>query len=250
MTPADWAGLAATSFAAALLQAANGFGFAVLAAPFFLLFAEPGAAIQLVIIVTLALSVVVLPGVQHMVQKRLLLRLALGSLAGLPVGLLAFNLADPLLVRGAVGVLIVVFAGVLATNHWRRRGAAFALSTGGDLATGAISGVATALVGMAGPPVLIYLMLAGAPPRAVRATLLTFFALVYAATLLAHVATIGVPRATWFAAASLIPITWAGGFVGRWVAGRLGNEVAAGLAILVLGAAGLYTLAAAARVAL
>ena len=250
MTPADWAGLAVTSFAAALLQAANGFGFAVLAAPFFLMFAEPGEAIQLVIIVTLALSVVVLPGIQHLVQKPLLLRLGLGSLAGIPVGLLAFNRADPVLVRAAAGAMIVVFAGVLAANHWRRRGAAFALSRAGDLATGAISGIATALVGMAGPPVLIYLMLAGAPPRAVRATLLTYFALVYAATLVAHIATIGVPRATWLGAASLIPLAWAGGLSGRWVADRLANETAAVLAIVVLGAAGLYTLAAAARVAL
>jgi uncharacterized membrane protein YfcA len=250
VTPADWAGLAATSFAAALLQAANGFGFAVLATPFFLLFAEPGEAVQLVIIVTLALSVVVLPGLQHLVQKPLLLRLGLGSLAGLPLGLIAFNMADPVLVRAAAGAIIVVFAGVLAANHWRRRGAAFALCPTGDLATGAISGIATALVGMAGPPVLIYLMLAGAAPRAVRATLLNFFALVYAATLLAHIAALGVPRATWLGAASLIPLAWAGGLIGRWLADRLGNETAAALAILVLGAAGLYTLAAAVRVAI
>ena len=250
MSLADWAGLAATSFAAALLQAANGFGFAVLATPFFLLFAEPGDAVQLVIIVTLALSVVVLPGLQHRVHKPLLLRLTLGSLAGLPLGVIAFDIADPVLVRAAAGAMIVVFAGVLAANHLRRRGAAFASSMAGDLATGAVSGIATALVGMAGPPVLIYLMLAGATARAVRATLLTFFALSYAATLLAHVATIGVPRATWLGAASLVPLAWAGGLIGRALADRLANEAAVALAILVLAAAGLYTLAAAARVAI
>ena len=250
MSLADWAGLAATSFAAALLQAANGFGFAVLATPFFLLFAEPGHAVQLVIIITLALSVVVLPGLHRAVHKPLLLRLALGSLVGLPPGLLAFDAADPVLVRAAAGIVILVFTTVLAANHLRRRGAVFALHPGGDLVTGAVSGFATALVGMAGPPVLIYLMLAGATPRAVRATLLYFFALSYAATLVAHVATIGVPRATWLGAASLIPFAWAGGLIGRTVADRLGNEAAAGLAILVLALAGLYTLAAAARAAI
>ena len=250
MSLADWAGLAATSFAAALLQAANGFGFAVLATPFFLLFAEPGHAVQLVIIITLALSVVVLPGLHRAVHKPLLLRLALGSLVGLPLGLLAFDAADPVLVRAAAGIVILVFTAVLAANHLRRRGAVFALRPGGDLVTGGVSGFATALVGMAGPPVLIYLMLAGATPRAVRATLLYFFALSYAATLVAHVATIGVPRATWIGAASLVPFAWAGGLIGRTVADRLGNEAAAGLAILVLAVAGLYTLAAAARAAI
>jgi uncharacterized protein len=38
---AHWAGLAATTFVAALLYAVSGFGFAVLAAPLFLLFADP-----------------------------------------------------------------------------------------------------------------------------------------------------------------------------------------------------------------
>jgi len=247
---ANWAGLAATSFAAALLQAANGFGFAVLATPFFLLFAEPGHAVQLVIIITLALSVVVLPGLHRAVHKPLLLRLALGSLVGLPPGLLAFDAADPVLVRAAAGIVILVFPAVLAANHLRRRGAVFALRPVGDLVTGAVSGFATALVGMAGPPVLIYLMLAGATPRAVRATLFYFFALSYAATLVAHVATIGVPRATWIGAACLVPFAWAGGLIGRTVADRLGNEAAAALAILVLALAGLYTLAAAARAAI
>ena len=37
-----------------------------------------------------------------------------------------------------------------------------AMSPGRDFAAGAISGIATALVGMAGPPVLLYLLLTGA----------------------------------------------------------------------------------------
>lgn len=245
-----WAGMAATSFLAALLQATNGFGFAVLAVPLFLLFTEPAEAIQLVIIVTLALSAVVLPGMHNSVDRPLLARLAAGGLVGLPLGLAAFGYADPLLVRVAAGILILVFAAVLAASRLRRRSRLIAMRPGGDLATGVISGAATALTGMSGPPVLIYLMLAGAPPRAIRATLFAFFALAYAATLLAHVATVGVPGATWIAALSLIPLALAGGLVGRLLGDRLGAEVAAALAIAVLGAAGFYTVAAAARVAL
>src|SRR5467141_2875934 len=52
--------LAATTFGAALLYAVTGFGFAVLAAPLFLLFTDPAPAIQLVIIISTALSIVVL----------------------------------------------------------------------------------------------------------------------------------------------------------------------------------------------
>jgi hypothetical protein len=106
--------MAATSFVAGLLQAANGFGFAVLAVPLFLLFAEPGPAVQLVVIVTLALSAVVLPGMGREVDGRLLVRLGLGGLAGLPLGLLAFRYADPIAVRAVIGVTI------LAHDYQRR----------------------------------------------------------------------------------------------------------------------------------
>ena len=178
--------LAATTSIAALLYTISGFGFAVLAAPLFLLFLDPARAIQLVIIISTALSLVVVPGLLPAIAPWLLLRLALGSLVGLPLGLVAFRHADPILVRAAAGATIFGFAVLMAVSrrwssrpgqgtHWT----AFAMSPGRDLAAGAVSGIANAVVGMAGPPVLIYLLLAGAEARTVRATLLAFFALSY-----------------------------------------------------------------------
>jgi uncharacterized membrane protein YfcA len=246
----SWAGLAAISFAAALLQATNGFGFAVLAVPFFLLLAPPGEAIQIIIILSLAMSAVVVPGVRHAIDARLLIRLTLGSLAGLPLGLVAALHADPQLVRAAAGATITAFAAALAINRYRRRAPALVPTPGRDMAAGAVAGATTALVGMSGPPVLIYLMLAGAPARTVRATLLSFFALIYAATLAADAIFLGVPRADWLIAATLLPFAWAGGLIGLRLGDRIGETTAAVLAILLLAIAGLYTLAAAAHAAL
>jgi uncharacterized protein len=249
----DWAGLAAVTFAAAVLQAVGGFGFAVVAVPLFLLLVEPARAIQLVIIVTAALSIVVLPGLSRAIAPRLLLRLTGGSLFGLPLGMLAFRHSDPRLVRVTAGATVLVFAAVIAAlrlggRSGKRRPPAMTPTR--DLAAGAVSGVATALVGMSGPPVLIYLILAETPPRTVRATLLAFFALIYSATLAAHAATVGVSAPTWMAAAVLIPFALFGGLVGRPLGDRLGADAFAILAILLLAAAGLYTLVAAVKLAL
>ena len=120
------------------------------------------------------------------------------------------------------------------------------MGRGRDLAAGAVSGVAAALVGMAGPPVLIYLLLTGAASQTIRATLLAFFALVYTTTLAAHAATIGVPTQTWLTAAILLPFAVLGGLVGRPLGDRLGAAGFALLAIGLLAVAGLFTLAAAA----
>jgi len=243
----DWAGLAATTAGAALLYTLTGFGFAILAAPLFLLFVDPQRAIQLVIIISTALSFVALPGLWRAITPWLLLRLALGTLAGLPFGLIAFRYADPIVVRALVGATILGFAVLL---EWRRRRpggpvGAFAIRPVPEVATGAVSGIATALVGMAGPPVLIYLLLAGAPPRAVRATLLSFFALIYAATLASHAVTFGIPPQTWLSAGVLIPFAFLGGLAARPLGDRLGSDSFTILAILLLGVAGIYTLAAA-----
>ena len=245
--------LAATTFGSALLYAISGFGFAVLAAPLFLLFLDPARAIQLVIIISTALSILVVPGLLRAIAPWLLLRLALGSLVGLPLGLVAFRHADPILVRAAAGATIFGFAVLMAVSRrrsgqpgQRKHWTAFAMSPGGDLAAGAVSGIANAVVGMAGPPVLIYLLLAGAAARTVRATLLAFFALSYAVTLASHAATIGIPIPTWLAAGILIPFAFFGSLAGRPIGDRLGAEAFTLLAIALLAVAGAYTLGAAA----
>ena len=101
-------------------------------------------------------------------------------------------------------------------------------------------------MGQPGPPVLIYLLLAGAAPRTVRATLLAFFALSYRVTLASHAATIGIAASTWLAAGILIPFAFLGGLAGRPIGDRLGAEAFALLAIALLAVAGAYTLGAAA----
>jgi uncharacterized protein len=245
--------LAAATFGSALLYTISGFGIAVFATPLFLLFLDPARAIQLVIIISTAVSIVVVPGLLQAIAPWLLLRLALGSLVGLPIGLVAFRYADPILVQTAAGAMIVGFAILMGVSRLRsgqpgqgKHWTAFAMSPGLDLATGAVSGIAGALVGQPGPPVLIYLLLAGTAARTVRATLLAFFALIYAVTLASHAATIGIPSPTWLAAGVLLPFAFLGGLAGRPIGDRLGAEAFAMLAIALLAVAGAYTLGAAA----
>jgi hypothetical protein len=75
----DWAGLAAMATGAPLLYTLTGFGFAVLSTPAFLLFVDPPQAIQLVIIISTALSITALPGLWRAIAPALLLRLTPGS---------------------------------------------------------------------------------------------------------------------------------------------------------------------------
>lgn len=244
MAVGDWAGMAAVSFFAAMLLATNGFGFAVLAVPFFLMFAPAGQAIQIIIILTVAVSLVVALRLRQALDPPLLVRLSVGSVIGLPFGLAAFRFADPLIVRAVAGATVVAFAVMLARSRLGRHPTRLRMAPRWDLAAGTLAGAANALVGMSGPPVLIYLMLAGAPIRTVRATLVAFFALIYTVTLAADVVFLGVSGSDWLIAASLLPPIGAGSLLGLGIGNRLGATAAEVLAIVVLGGAGLYTLAA------
>jgi uncharacterized protein len=250
MSLAPWLGMAATSFLAAVLLTTNGFGFAVLAAPLFLLFAPPDEAIEVTIILSVAISLAVLPSLKHGVGWPLLLRLVGGSLIGLPLGLVAFAYAEPLVVRAAAGALIAAFAAAQGYNHYHRRPPSLALHPVGDLVAGTAAGAATGLVGMPGPPVVIYLILTGVPMQMSRSTLIAFFALIFAATLAADAVIRGIPGKDWLVAASLMPTTALGAWVGTRIGKRLDHNAATILAITVLGVAGVYTLAAALHAAL
>jgi uncharacterized protein len=238
-----WFGLAATTFGAALLQAAGGFGFAVVATPLYLTIVAPATAVHLVIMIATALSVAVVPRLRHAIAPGLLLRLLLGSGAGLPFGLLAFRYSNPAVIRAVAGGTVLGFAVLLALFRGRSRLLSIMSATRNrDFAAGALAGAAAALVGMAGPPVLIYLLLAGTASQVIRATLLAFFGFVYAATLAAHTATIGVPAQTWLTGAVMLPFALLGGRIGRPLGDRLGAGAFRLLAIGLLAVAGLLAL--------
>ena len=247
MTWFTWVALAGTTSSAGLLYAVSGFGFAVLAVPLYLLMLDPPQAVQLGIILSTALALTVVSGLRRNIAPGLLLRLALGSLAGLPIGLLSFRHVDPLLVRLGIGASILAFAAVVALSRrgGGRNWVVFRRSGSRDLFAGIVAGMANALVGMAGPPVLIYLLLAGTAGQTVRATLLAFFALTYGATLASHAATVGIPGSTWLAAGVLAPFALLGGVAGRPIGDRLGTDGFARVAIMLLTVAGIYTTAAA-----
>jgi uncharacterized membrane protein YfcA len=69
-------------------------------------------------------------------------------------------------------------------------------------------------------------------------------------TLAANTVFVGMPGRDWLIAGSLLPLVWIGGRIGLRIGDRLGEAAAAALALSVLGATGLYTLAVALHAAL
>src|SRR3546814_751022 len=103
---------------------------------------------------TLFTTIQYLPVALRIVDWRMGLRLFLPSLFGLPVGLATLHILDPVVMRKTVAVVVTVVA-VLMLAGWYYKGRRGPLQ---DTLTGAVSGFMTAIAGIGGPPIILYLL--------------------------------------------------------------------------------------------
>jgi len=168
---AQLAALAFTIFAAAILRAFSGFGFALAALPVMSLFFSPGTAVSIIALLTLFVSIrtlkdywgtVPLPPIAMMIAL-----MGVGTMIGaymlhkIPVS--AFQLATG---------LVVMAASILLTRVKPKE-----TKLGGmpALGTGLLSGLLNGAIAMPGPPVIIYAMAVFKEPRKSRGFMMTIF---------------------------------------------------------------------------
>jgi uncharacterized membrane protein YfcA len=239
--------LCLAAFLAATTQAATGFGFALLFAPLLTLVLAPAIAVQVTIIVTLAISLVVVARIGRHVRRRLLWRFGLGGICGLPLGLWGIAHADRPALQIAIGALVLVATAGLLIAERRGGGGERLMPLWADLLTGAMSGAMTSGLGMPGPPLVIYLLLARFDKEAVRSTLLAVFVFFYGAALALHAVTIGIPAGVWPPAALYTTVAVAGALAGDRLARHLDTAMVRRVALAALALIGAATLAAGLR---
>lgn len=189
LEPAAIAVLALATLAGAAIQAATGFGFAIIAAPFFLAVMNTSSAITLLVIVHLVQTVMLVPGLWRQAPRGYLLWLALGGLVGCPLGLAIFMALDVRGLKLAVGLAILMAAALLiARDLGLLQRLLGPRGEGSDrvwvpIGAGIGAGILTAVLVMPGPPLMVALMSARMSPAATRALSLTFFGGCYAAVI-------------------------------------------------------------------
>ncbi|MGB6105565.1 MAG: sulfite exporter TauE/SafE family protein [Pusillimonas sp.] len=213
--------LAGATFIGSLLRGFSGFGSGLLMAPVFSLVMPPTDVLALVLGINLLTTVQLLPDALRHVNWRLVLRLFIPSLAGLPVGLAVLHLVDAAVMRKTVS-LIVILVALLMLAGWHYKGRRGLIQ---DSGAGALSGFMTAIAGIGGPPVILYMLSDRALPLVVmRAVSLVYFSLVQGATLvpLALSGSLTLRQATYTLV--LLPVavlaSLLGAYLHRWSMGR------------------------------
>jgi uncharacterized membrane protein YfcA len=200
---------AAVVLLASVLHTATGFGFSILAVPLLLLLYAPWQAVQINLILSIALSLVLIPATWAQVDRRLLWRLLPSSALGAPLGLLLFLYGDAETFKIAIALLILLFTGLLV------RRVRFARSPLRDACSGVLAGAMTSAVGMGGVPLLIYFAGVEMPKATVRATVLAFFTFIYSYSLLLQILLSSHPLRDWWLPLVLLPVALLGVEIGK-----------------------------------
>ena len=221
----DWIVLSSVTLTASILQTVTGFGFGLLCVPIFLWVVNSIAAIQLVIIVTLVMSIAILPTVKGQMVPKLLIAFGAGCVIGSPIGITIFNHLNLNWIKALAAIVILV------VTIWNAYLYFMPMILGRDLfkhpgqgkqsiqvGVGVASGILGSTLAMPAPLVMLYLSGTSYDKQAIRSTILVFFILAYGLALICQMSTQGIEGQTWKMAATLCPAALLGVFIGHKIA--------------------------------
>ena len=158
-------------FSAAVVRGYSGFGFSLLAVTSLSLVLPPAETIPPIFMMEVAASLSLLPGIWKDIHWRALALLALGCLAGTPIGVAFLASVPAAPMKIAMGLAVLAAVVLLSSGYVRK-----SMPSGPEtVATGAVAGVLNGAFGIGGPPVVIFFFSSPAGAAISRASLIAFF---------------------------------------------------------------------------
>ncbi|HEV2558347.1 MAG TPA: sulfite exporter TauE/SafE family protein [Microvirga sp.] len=163
--------LGAAGFIAGLARGFSGFGAALIFVPVASALSSPQMAAPLLLLIDGVTALGLVPGAWRRADRREVGIMALGALAGVPLGTWLLTRSDPVALRWAIGLLTLGLLALLISG-WRYRGRPAAPLT---IGVGALAGLFSGAAQVGGPPVVAYWLGGAIPADAVRANLVMYF---------------------------------------------------------------------------
>ena len=158
---------------AGLMRGFAGVGSGMLMAPIFALLFGPVETVATIILMEIAATVQLLPGVRRHIEWRLVGAMGLAAAILMPVGSWLLVTMDPALLARAMAGVVLIFSLVLLSG-WRYDGPKRLPVT---LGIGAMSGALMASTSLGNPPVMIYLLSGRDRAQTNRANFTGYFAI-------------------------------------------------------------------------
>jgi uncharacterized protein len=225
-------------FGGSCLQGLTGFGYSMLCLPLLALFMPVKDAVPVLIATSVILNLLVWADARRSIRIRWLLPLMIAGLAGIPIGVWSLGIVSEQMLKIAVGILVVL-SSVAYLTGFRMNLPKERLAM---LPVGLVSGVLNGSTSFSGPPVILFLANQDVSRDTLRGSLSVYFLLLNAATVPAFIAAGEFsPQAGRMTLAG-VPLVLAGGLLGTWLSGRVGEKGFRTAALGFLGLLGLLTL--------
>jgi uncharacterized protein len=222
---------------AGVVRGFSGFGSALIMSPALSLLFGPPAAIATMTLMEVPTLLQLIPDAWRHGDRRSIIPLGLAAVTMVPAGAWLLVHLDELVMRRAIGVLVLGFAAVLGTG-WRYR-AKVPLSL--TLGIGASSGLLSGAMGTPGPPIILFYLSGPADASVARGSMIGFFAF----TTMTALVTYG-----WYGlytedvlwrAAILLPAFAGGIWLGRQLFGHASEVAFRRTALILLACIGIAT---------
>jgi uncharacterized membrane protein YfcA len=212
----------AIAFLAAACQSLTAFGFALVMVPLLALTWEVKAAVVTSTVLGTIVLVPLLYEVRGHIRPRRVVPLFLGSLVGIPLGIVVLERIDATALEVVVALVVIVAALMMYLSPQAPFERSVPLLS---FLVGGISGVLRAATSMGGPPVVLYTLTFEPEIERFRATLLAFF-LPASLVTIAGLAIAGqIDGDILVATAVGLPAAMLGSLVGRWARTRVSEAV-------------------------
>lgn len=221
---------------ASILQTSTGFGFSIMATPFLLLLFPPKEAIQINLILSLVISLALIVKIRRDIDFPLVKRFVVGSIPGLPLGIMVFTLMDMSLLKVLISLIIIVLTVLLIMNFRIRQ------SKMRDFLAGGWSGALTTSIGMPGPPLLLYFSGTETEKEKLRGTTLAFYLFIYLVSLGIQVKVAGTTLTVWKSSLQALPVVAIGLVLGQALFNKINQKIFQIVTYILLLFTGIYLL--------
>jgi uncharacterized protein len=226
------------AFLAGLIQGVTGFGSVLLSLPLVMLWLDVRTAVPVTTLFGAVLTIGLLVPLRGHLDWRKILPLLLGSLPGIPLGVMLLVHLEALWIQRFIGLILLLYSlwGFFTPSRTRELRGAWPYGFGflGGLMGGAVSA--------SGPPVIVYATLQPWSKDALKATLQGFFLFSGIVTIFFQaregLLTGPVLRIFLFSIAPILTGVW----LGHVLYGKLGEHSYRQLVLAMLGVLGVFTL--------
>lgn len=223
---------------AGLARGFSGFGAALIFMPLASTAIGPRMAAPLLLAIDSVMALGLIPNAWRRADKRAIGIMAAGAMIGIPLGTLVLTLADPILVRWSIALVVALLL-LLLVSGWRYRGEPTALLTMG---VGGLSGLFGGAAQIGGPPVMAYWLGGTLPIDRVRANIVIYFVCSTVITIVSYLSGGLITLPVLSLALMSAPFYGAGIYAGSYLFGRTNETVFRFLSYALIAIAALISL--------